>query len=146
MKRFYPALTSGAVATLLLLGMGSGPSTAGAAGKKAITSATTKIVRGYNMGTPCDAMTIGNGNNPKVGPGEDLTNLSVSCSDDDKVSYTQLRASLPNPHACVATLGDLRKSRKEVTIVAAPETDNLYHCILDNITPKQFISGSKWQQ
>lgn len=120
------------------------PIVAEATGKKPITAASTKIVRGANGGT-CEATAIGNGNNPSVGVNEDLTNLSVSCSDQKGVSWSQLRAPLPNAHACVATLGDLRKRNKYVTIVGDPTDDNPYHCLLEDITPKQFVAGSNYQ-
>ncbi|QDH69079.1 hypothetical protein [Marilutibacter alkalisoli] len=104
-----------------------------------------KIVRGYNGGPPCDPQTIGDGSAPKAGPDEDMSNLSVSCSADRNVGWTQLRANLPNPHACVATLGDLRKQRREVTIVRDPTDDNPHHCVLSTITPRQFVRGSRYQ-
>jgi len=116
-----------------------------AAGKKPITRDTTKIVRGSNA-LPCNAQTIGQGNSPSVGPKEDLTNLSVSCSDDKSVSYNELLNHLPHAHGCGSTLDDLRKARPSVTVVSDPTGGNPYHCILDNITPKEFISGIKWQQ
>ena len=104
-----------------------------------------RIVRGYNGGAPCDPTIIGAGSAPKAGPNEDMSNLSVSCSADGSVSWTRLREDLPNAHACVATLGDLRKQRREVTVVRDPTDDNPYHCVLSTITPRQFVSGSRYQ-
>jgi hypothetical protein len=120
------------------------PLAAQAAGNKAITKAQTKIVRGMN-GLSCDATAIGNGNDPHVGPKTELTNLSVSCSDDTSVSYSQLRAPLPNPHACVSTLGSLRKQNRTVAVVRDGNNQNPYHCLLQNITPNQVVAGSKFQ-
>lgn len=115
------------------------------AGSNTITADTTKIVRGFNAGAPCDPEKIGEGSSPKAGINEEMSNLSVSCSDDKRVTWQQLRAPLPNAHACIATLGDLRKRNKNITIVKDETRDNRYHCVLSNITPKQFVSGSRHQ-
>ncbi len=106
---------------------------------KPITAAWTKIVRGANN-CPLTAQSIGDGNNPKVGPNEPLTDLSVNASDDKKVSYTQLAANLPNPHYGFTTLGDLRKANKHILIVRDPLPGNPYHCLISVITPKQYAS------
>lgn len=105
--------------------------------------ADTKVVRGVNQ-TYCDATAIGNGSNPKVGKKEDMTNLSVSCSDNKKVSFDDLRAPLPSPHFCQTTIGKLRKKNKSVVIVSDPVPTNRYHCLLSRITPNQFVAGSKY--
>ena len=116
-----------------------------AAGKKPTTRDITKIVRGSNA-VPCNAQAIGQGNSPPVRAAEDLTNLSVSCSDNKNVSYNELRNYLPHPHACGSTLDNLRKARRTVTIVSDPTNTNPYHCILSDITPEEFIRSIKWQQ
>ncbi|WP_269530904.1 hypothetical protein [Chitinimonas sp. BJYL2] len=116
------------------------------AGNNTVTAGITKIVRGYNGGSPCAAATVGAGSMPSAGPKEDMSNLSVSCSDDKKVTWAQLREPLPNNHACVTTLDDLRKQNKYVTIVKDKTPDNAYHCVLSNITPTQFVNAAKHQQ
>jgi len=103
------------------------------------------IVRGYNGGSPCNAAVIGNGNSPSVGPKELLTNLSISCGDSKKVTYADLRAPLPSTHACVTYLRKLNDQNQDTQVVKDPIDGNRYHCLLSEITPKQFISGSKWQ-
>ncbi|HEY3597801.1 MAG TPA: hypothetical protein VGL08_09865 [Paraburkholderia sp.] len=115
-----------------------------AQGNKPITSGNAQIVRGVNP-TSCDAANIGTGNNPPVGPRGDLDNLSVSCTDDPRVTVTELRENLPNPHACVATLSSLRSARRDVLLVRDPTNDNPYHCQLSTITPNQFVSGAKFR-
>jgi hypothetical protein len=121
------------------------PDIAEAKGKKPITRGITKLVRGSNT-NPCTAQAIGSGNVPPVGPTEDLTNLSVSCSEDKDVTYKELWDVLPQQHACGTTLADLRKERPDVTIVSDPTGANPYHCILDNITPREFVRAIKWQR
>lgn len=110
----------------------------------AATEGWIRIVRGVN-GTFCDASAIGNGNDPNVGPKEDLTNLSVSCSKNKTDTVKDLRQFLPNAHACYSTLKDLRNARKDVTVVRDPETGNPFHCLLGTITPNQFISRSRFE-
>lgn len=120
-----------------------------AKGNKSITDSSARIVRGSNN-LPCRAQAIGQGNRPPVAPDEDLTNLSVSCSDNRSVSYLMLTNALPHPHGCGTTLGELRNARKDklpgVTLVADPTPDNPYHCILDNLTPQEFVRAITWQQ
>lgn len=113
-------------------------------GDTPITAKWTKVVRGVS-GTACDAVRIGDGNQPKVGPREDLTDLSISCSDEKSVTLDKLRQPLPNPHICWSTLDDLRKARKEVTVVRDPTDGNPYHCLLATITPKEFVSRAFWK-
>lgn len=105
----------------------------------------TRIVRGYNGAAPCNPTVIGQGSLPKAGVKEDMSNPSVSCSDDKHDDWKALRKPLPNPHACVTTLGDLRKWRREVTLVRDPTDTNPHHCVLSTITPKQFVSGSRYR-
>lgn len=109
-----------------------------------ITKGSTKVVRGYNNPSPCNASVIGTGNDPSVGPNQDLTDLSISCSDKDGVTVAQLRAPLPNPHLCYATLSMLRRARRDVAVVRDPTPTNPYHCLLMTITPNQFVSRAKW--
>jgi len=52
---------------------------------------------------------------------------------------------LPGRVFCVTTLKKLRKQRKEVTVVADETNDNPYHCLLSNITPKQFVAAAREQ-
>lgn len=112
-------------------------------GNDSVNHAWTKVVRGVNQ-TACIPANIGNGNDPSVGPKEDLTNLSVSCSADKKVTFQQLRAPLQNNHACRTTIGALRKQNRYVAIVADPIDGNPYHCLLSDITPNQFVQGAKY--
>jgi hypothetical protein len=104
-----------------------------------ITAEWTKIVRGAND-CPLTAKSVGDGNNPKVGPREPLSDLSVNASDDKKVTYAVLAAGLPNARYGFTTLGDLRKANKSVLIVRDPLPDNPYHCLLSVITPNEFVS------
>ena len=108
-------------------------------GKKPITAAWTKIVRGANA-CPLSAKSVADGNNPKVGPNEPLTDLSVNASDDRRVTYKVLDAGLPNAYYGVTTLGDLRKANKFVLLVRDPLPGNPYHCLLSVITAKEFVS------
>ncbi len=122
-----------------------------AAGKKPITKGQTKIVRAVNQqpqGNSCLPDVIGTGNDPAVGPSTDLTNLSVSCSDDPAVTYGQLKAPLAGANRvyCVTTLSKLRKQRSAVTVVADPTVQNSYHCLLATITPKEFVAATKEQK
>lgn len=110
-----------------------------------LSDPAAKIVRGFTPLAPCTAQSIGAGSSPAAGPNEDMSNLSVSCSADKRVTWKQLRQPLPNPHACITTLGDLRKQRREVTVVKDPTPDNPYHCVLSTITPREFVSGSRYQ-
>jgi len=135
-------LTAAIVVAIVLAGIRR----ADAAGKKAITAASTKIVRAVNgKDNPiCTANVIGTGNDPSVGPSDELTNLSVSCSDDRQVTYSQLKQPLgANRSFCITTLGELRDKNKEVLIVADPEAGNPFHCLLSHITPKQFVAATK---
>lgn len=108
-------------------------------GGRPITDKWTKIVRGANV-CPLTARSVGDGNNPKVGPNEPLSDLSVNASDDKKVSYAELAAGLPNAHFGFTTLDDLRKANQFVLIVRDPLPNNQYHCLLSVITPKEFVS------
>jgi len=103
------------------------------------------IVRGYNGANFCDATIIGTGNSPTVKPQETLTNLSVNCGSSKNVTYKELRALLPNDHACITYLRKLRDQNNLTQIVKDPLPNNKYHCLLSELTPKQFVSGSKWQ-
>ncbi|MDH5824914.1 hypothetical protein QFW77_18265 [Luteimonas sp. RD2P54] len=117
---------------------------AGHAGNS-VSDPAAKIVRGFNGAAPCNAKAIGAGSSPAADPDEDMSNLSVSCSDDRNVTFSQLRQPLPNAHACVTTLGDLRAQRRAVAVVKDPTDDNPYHCVLSTITPREFVSGSRYQ-
>ncbi len=138
------SISRGLAAAFCAAAILGGSTAAMAGGSTPVTKGWTKIVRGVN-GTNCDATAIGSGNQPPAKPTEDLTDLSVSCSQDPKVTVTALRAPLPNAHACVTTLDALRRVRPNVTIVADPAPGNGYHCLLDNITPRQFVSGATYQ-
>ncbi|RRH93905.1 hypothetical protein EH240_28580 [Mesorhizobium tamadayense] len=121
-------------------------------GNTPITAGTTIVMRAVNfdpngLPPPSPAKRIGDGNNPKVDPSEDVDNLSVNCSDDKTVTESVLRSSLPaGTHIYSGTLETLRNSRKGVTLVRDPVPGNDYHCLLSNVTPKQFISGTSWKQ
>jgi hypothetical protein len=122
------------------------PDIAGAKGREPTTKGWTKILPGSNT-NPCTAVAIGAGDSPQVGPTEPLNNLSVNCSDDKKMTYEGLRGKfLPHVHACGATLDDLRQKNRNVTIVGDPTPNNQYHCLLQGITPKQFVAAIKYQQ
>ena len=108
-------------------------------GGKPITAGWTKIVRGANN-RPLTAQSVGDGNNPKVGPKEPLTDLSVNASDDKSVDFKTLAAGLPNPYYGATTLDDLRKSNKMVLLVRDEKPGNKYHCLLSVITPAEFVS------
>lgn len=142
-------LTVAALALVILgvTGCSGAPATAPPAtdGSSPVTAKWTKIVRGVNQ-TRCEAGPIGDGNNPRVGPDEPLTDLSVSCSDDKAVTIADLRAPLANPHICWSDLERLRKANRHVLVVSSPEDDNPYHCLLSVITPRQFVSRSHWRE
>ena len=110
----------------------------------AATEGWIRVVRGVN-GAYCDAAAIGSGNDPKVGVKDDLTNLSISCSENQTDTVKELRAFLPNAHICYSTLETLRKARREVTVVRDPKADNPFHCLLGTITPNQFVSRSRYE-
>ena len=112
---------------------------------KPITAEWTKIVRGAN-GCPLTAQSVGDGNRPKVGPRESLTDLSVNASDDKKVTYEDLAAGLAHAEYGFTTLGDLRKANKSVLIVRDPLPTNPYHCLLSVITPKEFVSRTNCKE
>ena len=119
-----------------------------AAGNRPITKGHSKIVRAVNQqpsGNSCLPTVIGTGNDPAVGPSDDLTNLSVSCSDNEAVTFKQLEAPLAGPNRvyCVTTLSKLRQKRSEVTVVRDPTPQNQYHCLLATITPKQFVAATR---
>lgn len=101
------------------------------------------VVRGTNQPGNCVAQNVGNGNSPRVGVNELLTDLSVSCGDPAKVTIAQLKAPLPNAHACKSDLVKLRKKNKAVKLVKDPTGDNPYHCLLSDITPNEFVAGSQ---
>lgn len=137
-KNKVPILAAG---LFILLQGCAAPRSAGptsSRGGKPITAEWTKIVRGAN-GCPLTAQSVGDGNNPKVGPSEPLSDLSVNASDDKQVSYAELAGWLPNAHYGFTTLGDLRKGNKFVLIVRDPLPNNPYHCLVSVITPKEFV-------
>ena len=137
---------AGLVVALLIVGCGPQeiPDTNEESSIGAATEGWIRVVRGVNGGF-CSGMAIGNGNDPKVKPTGDLTNLSVSCSKNKQDTVKELSQFLPNPHICYSTLQDLRKARREVVVVRDPIAENPYHCLLGTITPNQFISRSRYQ-
>ncbi len=112
--------------------------------KSAATEGWIRVVRGVNGGF-YSAAAIGNGNDPRVKPTEDLTNLSVSCSDNKSDTVKDLQQYLTNANICYSTLRDLRKSWREVVVVRDPTAANPYHCLLGTITPNEFVSRTHYQ-
>ena len=78
---------AGLVVALLIVGCGPQeiPDTNEESSIGAATEGWIRVVRGVNGGF-CSGMAIGNGNDPKVKPTGDLTNLSVNCSKNKQCS------------------------------------------------------------
>jgi len=125
-------------------------SSVNAAGEKPISAGHTKIVRAVNLreGNICIPKVIASGNTPPVKEDEELTDLSVSCSDDRAVDYVELEKPLAKDDRgyCLTTLKRLRDKNRSVKIVSNPTDDNPYHCLLSDITPKQFVAAVKEQR
>ncbi|MFY2561235.1 hypothetical protein ACN469_26780 [Corallococcus terminator] len=110
------------------------------AGGERINAPTAFIVRGMN-GTTCGAQSIGAGSTPQVNVTTEVQNLSVSCSEDRKVTLDMLRKPLVNPHICWAKLEELEARSADIIVSTDPTGDNPYHCVVSDITPNQMVQA-----
>jgi hypothetical protein len=139
----YLALAASA-AIALVMGLLSFAPSALAETASPVTANVTLIVRAIH-GSSCDARAIAAGSSPKVAPEEEVEKLSVSCSDDASVGWSELRRGMGGAHACVVVLGDLRQAAPGLRVVRDPTPSDPYHCLVSGVTPNQFVSRASWQ-
>ncbi|MDO9103680.1 MAG: toxin TcdB middle/N-terminal domain-containing protein [Methylovulum sp.] len=81
----------------------------------------------------CTTDRFSNGSGVVVDSAGKLQNVSVNSASDK--SIRELSNKLPNRKIGVTTVGDVRRAGGDV--IASPTTNNPYHCVLCNITPKE---------